>query len=132
MAKHTCPVCGYPGLSEAPENFSICPSCGTEFGYHDSGVSYQELRDLWLREGAHWFSQVRMPPPKWNAYEQLISADLIPNTFAFAGFVAGIAGEVGVPSVNAVAKRAIYRKVDVPNATTYGVRRLRESHYLAG
>ena len=77
MTKYLCPVCGFAGLTDPPENFSICPSCGTEFGYHDVGVSWAELRALWLTEGAQWFSQVRLLPASWGPYDQLIRAGLI-------------------------------------------------------
>jgi hypothetical protein len=51
---YTCPVCEYDKLSEAPENFTICPSCGTEFEYDEAFLSHMELRDRWVRKGAHW------------------------------------------------------------------------------
>lgn len=71
---HTCPVCGYDQLLYPPEDFTICPSCGTEFGYHDSARSHRELRLQWIRSGALWQSAVIQPPPLWNGYEQLIRA----------------------------------------------------------
>jgi hypothetical protein len=50
---HNCPVCGYAKLAEPPydktgcASFEICPSCGTEFGYHDASKSHAEPRRLW-------------------------------------------------------------------------------------
>jgi hypothetical protein len=68
---YTCPVCGYDRLRRPPEDYLICPSCGTEFGYSDATASYRELRQRWLYSGARWYSQVTPEPPKWNAYQQL-------------------------------------------------------------
>ncbi|MBI3650399.1 MAG: hypothetical protein HY231_05060 [Acidobacteria bacterium] len=69
--KYTCPVCGYKDLLEPPKNDMICPSCGTQFGYHDSGVTHEKLRAAWLNEGALWHSRRIHPPKDWNAYKQL-------------------------------------------------------------
>jgi hypothetical protein len=71
---YKCPVCGYMDLPEPPVNFSICPSCGTEFGYDDASRSYPALREEWVSSGAPWFSRARAAPPDWNAWWQLISA----------------------------------------------------------
>ena len=74
--KHTCPVCGYQ-MSRPPVDFSICPSCGTEFGYQDVGASFAELRKEWIGSGANWHSEVETQPKDWNPYLQLISAGLV-------------------------------------------------------
>jgi hypothetical protein len=74
--RHTCPVCGFTGLAEPPENFVICPSCGTEFGYTDFLRSHDELRDEWLASGARWHSTVIPPPPNWDGIRQLFNAGL--------------------------------------------------------
>jgi hypothetical protein len=71
-----CPVCGYPDLVNPPIDFNICPSCGTEFGYSDSGTTFQNLRINWIKRGAHWSSDVDNIPPNWNPYQQLISFNL--------------------------------------------------------
>ena len=68
-----CPVCGY-GLANPAANFTICPSCGVEFGYSDAGVSHPELRAEWIESGPHWSSQVMPQPARWNAWQQLIDA----------------------------------------------------------
>lgn len=85
MTKHyQCPVCGYSLLVRPPENHEICPSCGTEFDYHDFGTSHNDLRQLWLQEGAHWFSSNINPPAGWDAHAQLRNAGLAedyPATF---------------------------------------------------
>jgi hypothetical protein len=80
--QYSCPVCGFDGLLEPAfdgsgcASFEICPSCGTEFGYHDARKSHQELRRLWVASGAHWFSMSTNPPPGWDAEEQLRAAKL--------------------------------------------------------
>src|ERR1017187_7282190 len=47
---YLCSVCGYDRLEDPPKNFTICPSCGTEFGYDDAFASHAELRAKWLRK----------------------------------------------------------------------------------
>ena len=73
LGAHPCPVCGF-GMDQPPDDFNICPSCGVEFGYSDSGSSYEALRSEWLRHGAAWASKVRLRPFGWNAYSQLLLA----------------------------------------------------------
>jgi hypothetical protein len=79
---YTCPVCGFPGLSEPPydaqgcASFEICPSCGTEFGYDDARRSHDDLRAAWLAAGAPWRSQAIRPRPDWDARKQLENAGL--------------------------------------------------------
>jgi hypothetical protein len=75
--KHTCPVCGYPDLEDAPANYEICPSCGTEFGYTDIARAHSELRQRWLDAGAQWYSRVTPKPQNWNPYEQLRRAGFL-------------------------------------------------------
>ncbi len=81
-----CPVCGYGNLRRPPCNFSICPSCGTEFEYDDFGVTptevaqrRAELRNQWIESGESgpkWHSRIIPEPPGWNAINQLLSAGL--------------------------------------------------------
>ncbi len=68
---NTCLVCGYDKLRLPPDDGVICPSCGTQFGYTDAGVSHRELLRLWLERGNLWHSNVTPPPPGWNPYVQL-------------------------------------------------------------
>jgi hypothetical protein len=72
--EHHCPVCGYNELQHAPELFTICPCCGTEFGNSDFGVSHEELRACWLARGAPWFDAGTPRPPAWSADKQLAKA----------------------------------------------------------
>ena len=71
--RYPCPTCGYP-LSDPIADADICPSCGTQFGYSDSGRSYAELRETWVRHGARWHSRVVRVPRLWNPWLQLIQA----------------------------------------------------------
>lgn len=73
---YTCPVCGYPSMTEPPTDYYICPSCGTEFGNDDTVFTYDELRTVWLEKGPVWFSRATEPPPDWNPYAQLFRAGL--------------------------------------------------------
>jgi hypothetical protein len=73
---YTCPVCGYADLKYPPEDFTICPSCGTEFGYHDSNKSNAELRAEWVKRGSPC-SRVIERPAGWNGLSQLQRAGFI-------------------------------------------------------
>ena len=85
---HTCPVCGYAQLDEpaldllGEPTYSICPSCGTQFGYDDATRSHDELRADWLAGGGAWWSEVKHAPADWNATTQLASAGLASQTEA--------------------------------------------------
>lgn len=74
---YTCPVCAYDGLEEPPAYFTICPSCGTEFGYQDFIRGHDELRAEWIAKGPQWHSSVITAPPKWDGMEQLRRGGLI-------------------------------------------------------
>src|SRR3990172_2233026 len=69
--KYTCPVCGYESLEYPPIDFSICPSCGTEFGNHDFEFSHEELRQRWVDKGMQWWSNSDPIPQDWNPLAQL-------------------------------------------------------------
>lgn len=77
----TCPVCGYPSLTEpvwtdgGGASFEICPSCGFQFGVSDvdEGYSYGEWRQLWVEGGMKWNSPGVNPPDGWVPDEQLRS-----------------------------------------------------------
>jgi hypothetical protein len=68
---YTCAVCGSDRLSSPPADYTICPSCGTEFGYTDFATSHEELRRRWMAGGARWWSPNTPPPPNWSPVEQL-------------------------------------------------------------
>ncbi len=79
-----CPVCGYPGLDEAPykgnvgrgsASYEICPSCGFQFGYTDDAIhiTFEQWREKWIANGMKWRSKGIAPPPGWNPREQLLN-----------------------------------------------------------
>lgn len=78
MTRYLCPVCGYR-MEDPPRDYNICPSCGTEFGYHDENASITELRATWLRNGLQWWSPVDPQPENWDPYEQV--AEVISSLF---------------------------------------------------
>ena len=69
--RYMCPVCGYNNLLEPPEDYMICPSCGTEFGNDDTLFTLDELRLNWIKQGMPWFSHYTHPPVYWNPSKQL-------------------------------------------------------------
>lgn len=77
--KHTCPVCGYPHLAEAPTarngggSFEICPSCGFQFGVSDDdqGHTHASWRDAWKKSGMKWSSKGIAAPAGWDPAAQL-------------------------------------------------------------
>ena len=71
MNNHKCPVCGYKQLSQPPRADTICPCCGTHFGYHDYATTHEELRARWISKGAPWFSRARQQPADWDPMVQL-------------------------------------------------------------
>lgn len=81
--KYICPVCAYDQLNSPPQDYTICPCCGTEFGYHDFTLSYTELRERWLSSGAIWHSRRILPPVGWTAQKQLARAGLLPRPMIF-------------------------------------------------
>lgn len=78
-ASHTCPVCAYPKLKEAPRSPSdggsleICPACGFQFGVSDDddGISYDEWREDWLERGMEWSSIGIKKPNEWDPEKAL-------------------------------------------------------------
>jgi hypothetical protein len=57
-------------MPDPPQDYHICPCCGTEFGSDDSDCTYDQLRDGWIRAGAPWF--FRSPPLGWSPQAQLL------------------------------------------------------------
>lgn len=81
---YLCPVCGFTGLEDPPQDFNICPCCGTEFGHDDFGMSQAEvnakraeLRWRWFEEGAVWWRTGTTAPTGWDPYRQLDEAGFI-------------------------------------------------------
>ncbi len=75
---YTCPVCGFPKLTEAPRSLSgggsseICPSCGYQHGVDDDdkGISHAAAREAWKRGGMKWHSKSAQPKD-WKPEKQL-------------------------------------------------------------
>ena len=46
-----CPVCSWPCIKEDPkdETYEICPSCGVEYGYEDSGPKPRSYYHIIIR-----------------------------------------------------------------------------------
>ena len=70
----TCPVCGFrheklPRFEDGQGDWyqEICPSCGTQFGYHDAAASHHALRLRWIAGGAKWWS----PEPAPDGFDGL-------------------------------------------------------------
>lgn len=84
--KHVCPVCGWPGLSEAPRSasgggsYEICPCCGFQFGVSDDdeGITDAEWRVRWIKAGMPWTSKAQPAPARWSAPRQLTRAKIPP------------------------------------------------------
>src|SRR5271166_2962949 len=73
-----CPVCFFDQLPYPPEDYHICPCCGTEFGNDDLEFSYDELRYRWILGGARWFYE--QPPLGWSAAAQLANSGFSVHT----------------------------------------------------
>lgn len=79
MRHYTCPVCGYPDLTEPPRSadggsYEICYSCGFEFGVTDDdlGFTYESWRQRWVARGKPWDGLgIDEPPFGWDPARQL-------------------------------------------------------------
>lgn len=70
--KLTCPVCGYDNIQEPKLKWSICPSCGTQFGLSDSGYTVPQLRQMWIQDkNATWQGPTLLRPSRWSPIAQL-------------------------------------------------------------
>ncbi len=65
----TCPVCFYLEMPDPPQDYHICPCCGTEFGNDDQDLTYTQLRNQWVNAGTPWF--FGQPPHGWDPQAQL-------------------------------------------------------------
>ena len=72
---YRCPVCIFKSLPYPPADYHICPCCGTEFGNDDENYSHEQLREMWIATGAHWF--FGRPPIGWNPWHQLIEGGVL-------------------------------------------------------
>src|SRR5437879_2755699 len=60
----------YDRLLYPPQDYHICPCCGTEFGNDDVKFTHEQLREMWIAGGPNWF--FGRPPERWNPWMQLI------------------------------------------------------------
>lgn len=84
---YICPICGYENLEFEPiDSYEICPCCGYEFGsfdyngeplekffpdYEETNEVFNFIREIWLGQGAKWWSESRKKPTDWNLIKQL-------------------------------------------------------------
>ena len=76
----SCPVCLFSKMPDPPQDYHICPCCGTEFGNDDADSTYDELRTAWIANGAPWV--FKPPPAGWSPWSQLVDGgrpDLVPE-----------------------------------------------------
>jgi len=97
---YRCPVCFFDELPYPPEDYHICPCCGTEFGNDDVEFSYAELRYNWVINGAHWF--FNQPPENWNAWKQLAVASYAVQTKSAEDTRGGNKGSICEPTLQLV------------------------------
>jgi transcriptional regulator with XRE-family HTH domain len=83
---YECPVCGYDELTKPPEDYTICPSCGTEFENDDFDRTHAGLRHDWISDNMPWFSRSTPAPKNWSPYRQLIIADHAADLMTHARF----------------------------------------------
>jgi hypothetical protein len=101
---YTCPVCGFPGLTEPPMSrsgggsYEICPSCGFQFGVDDEdrGETYAGWRARWVADGMPWRS-ASPAPAGWDPRAQLrggergqTAAELLGILFVVAAIIAAV------------------------------------------
>ena len=93
---YICPVCGYEKLDTPPNNFTICPSCGTEFGYDDFEYSLEDLTRAWVDSGMQWWSRTIHAPKGWNPAKQLKNIQSLTSvdSATFESHKIGLEGEL--------------------------------------
>jgi hypothetical protein len=78
----SCPVCYFNQMPDPPQDYNICPCCGTEFGYDDEFKTFAQLRADWINAGMQWF--FRQPPLFWSPVLQLALNPFSGEPFAYA------------------------------------------------
>jgi hypothetical protein len=58
-------------LNDPPEDFNICPSCGTEFGADTVEYTLEELQAAWIERGMEWTIAAIPQPSDYDPLEQL-------------------------------------------------------------
>ncbi len=74
---YSCPVCQFDRLPFPPDDYRICPCCGTEFGIDDAAPTAAEVRARrqllgrrWLAQGGAFWSSSG-PPDRWDRDAQI-------------------------------------------------------------
>jgi hypothetical protein len=99
-----CPVCMFDRLAYPAADYHICPCCGTEFGNDDAAFTHNQLREMWVGSGAHWF--FGNPPPRWNPWSQL----LVGSQASYVPFTASVRQDANTeigPILNLEAKYSV-------------------------
>src|SRR5262249_14574738 len=62
--------------------WTICPSCGTQFGYDDLAPDdisietvWADLRAQWIHSGPEWFDPQIPRPSDWDPFKQVTRLD---------------------------------------------------------
>ena len=104
---YQCPVCAYKGLRYPPSDYTICPSCGTEFGYDDFSRSYEDLRQDWIMRHMPWFSTATPRPANWSPVAQLLAGGFLQVVNKQAGGTSRSETRIGQQSVRLQASVAV-------------------------
>lgn len=108
--EYQCPVCGYAKLEDPPCDQEICPSCGTQFGYHDLNKSHASLRLQWVRNKMQWHSRAFRKPHNWSPVAQLKAAHLLGDEEIQAAWIAKLLRVSGAS--HTATTRGKYKKRD--------------------
>jgi len=85
-----CLACGFqlsePAWQDGAGSQEICPSCGLQFGYHDTCGGRGDLREgfyvgwrvRWIKEGQPWSGPKMQRPAGWSPASQLRRIDWPP------------------------------------------------------
>lgn len=117
--KYICPVCFFDAMPYPPKDYDICPCCATEFGNDDADHTHEELRRIWVANGAQWFYE--RPPANWNPWLQLIAgghADLIPQQLSL---YRSVWGNVGICEAEVVNESNVLESHAYENAEAFSL-----------
>jgi hypothetical protein len=117
----------FTGLPYPPADYHICPCCGTEFGNDDAHFTHQQLREMWIGDGAHWF--FGNPPPLWNPQMQLVNAGFgvyvtAPAQTTVVGELSNLPSPANLPSFYSDFRVASATAISEPIRIEYGAANL--------
>ncbi|MFD4785078.1 hypothetical protein ACFWNH_29070 [Rhodococcus qingshengii] len=104
---YTCPICGYPGLTERPyynddtdASLQYCPCCRFQFGWHDhdKGYTHTMWRQHWIDSGMPWSHQLIPAPSGWDPVAQLAAQIAVEDREAFEQRPADPLRDIPAPS----------------------------------